>query len=231
MTPNTDPQPQAKDLDLAKLRADDEQEWTRADNILFASAKAGAKTAVHSRTESELNSIARMALKEARMKFLRFLEEGKSLADFPNRVVTIAFRRSLDLLKKDTGYHRPPKCEESNVSAPMKESPEEFYENCKLLYAEDNPFLNADQFEVGKKRLEWAFEELERREPKMGKIYRAVIERLFFDNLQYDALAAEMGKPIGTVAVWRKRGMECLGEILEFDDAAKEVASNYHTTK
>ena len=146
MTTNTDPQPQAKDLDLAKLCADDEQEWTIATKILFTRAKAAAKAAVSSRTDSELISLAHQSLAEVKKKFLGFIEKGRPAEALPNWVATIAYRRSIDLLRKDTGAHRNA-ADESLEDALFRESAEEFYENSKILEAEDNPFLDAEQFE------------------------------------------------------------------------------------
>ena len=153
-----------------------------------------------------------------------FIEKGRRAADLPNWVATIAYRRSIDLLRKDTGAHRNAGPDEALEDTSFRESAEEFYENSKILEAEDNPFLDAEQFGIGKELLEKAIGDLEKQETKTGKNYRVALQKRYFDGLKLKEVAEEMGKSIGTVAGWLERAYACLKQIITSDPRGRDLA-------
>ena len=224
MTPDTDLQTQAEELDFGKLLARDKKEWHRAYDILVPVAKAAAAAAIHNRTDTEMKSIAYEAILEIENDLRAFVEKGGSTNDLKDKLEIVARRRSIDLWRKDTGARRSQKLNEIDGSVPGRESPEEFHEHSKISQFEEEPFLDAEQRGLSKVIIAWTLMEMERRDPKMGIIHRALVEKFYMQGCTIEQLAEQLQMPKGSVGVTKQRALDRFKEIFASDRRGRELA-------
>lgn len=223
MTPNTDLQTQAEELDFGKLLADDTKERHRFYDILVPVAKAAAKAAINDRSETELKSVAFEAILEMIQDLPRFVEKGGSIEDLKNLVATIARRRSVDLWREDTGARRKKKTSDTEDEAPAppespnknldEDTPSHIFEHKEQLRDAELAYREAERLGHWKKTFEWGLEELEKREEKMGKIYRLIIEGILV-GLSIEQLAEKLSKSTGYVGSTKMRALASFKKII-----------------
>ena len=233
MTPNTDLHTQAEELDFGKLLADDTEERHRSYDILVPVAKAAAKAAINDRSETELKSVAFEAILEMRKGLNGFVEKGGSTEDLKDLVATIAKRRSIDLWRKDTGARRKKPIDtedEASVPAGLKntnlneDTPSHIGEHKEQLREAELAHREAERLGHWKGAIRWGLDEIERREGKMGKIYRIIVEGSLA-GFSIEQLAEKLSKSTGYVGSTKMRAIARFKEIIKFESQEKQLES------
>lgn len=234
MKPNTDPQPQPEELNIGKLLAPDQKEWHRAYDILVPVAKAAAAAASRNYDESFLKDIAQIALIEFH-KTLRPFEKKARTADLENIVACIAIRRAKDYVRKETGSRgekkpskttdeAPPPTESADAN-PDQAMPEHIIEHKEQLRDAELAHREAERLGDWKETFARGLEELEKCEDKMGKIYRTLVERFYYDGCTIEQLAEELQMPKGTVGVTKQRALDRFKEIISSISKGREFTN------
>lgn len=225
MTINPDPQPGLRELDLAKLLSDDEDEWHLAYDQLIPVAKNAAKVAVADRTEPEMLSIAYEAIVELKSKLPS--KEGDTV-DLKSWVAAVAYRRSIDLWRKDTGARRKRPGSPASDTMQAHDTPEYVYESAKKLQSDDGPMRDPEVLSLWKSTLTAGLEKLENTEPKLGKLFRALIEGYYLGGRKIRELAQDLEIPMGSVGTTKQRALDRFKEIIVSDRRGQELMQLNH---
>jgi RNA polymerase sigma factor (sigma-70 family) len=181
--------------DLDALKAGDARAWDDAFRWLWPVVFAVAKLKLQPYLPNEIEDVAIESLEQ----LVKKVPEVKSVEELKPLVASIAHNRAVSLLRARFAKKRGEGKTESLDGEPDGGVAQ------NELASGHSPLEDLEQKELAE-RLRKSLAELK---PPMGEI----LSDLFLDGLSYAEIAKKRGIPVGSVGVYRERGLEVLRRI------------------